>query len=139
MISRPAIVPAVRLEHPHVRLPADSKGAPHAMQRLTLIEIGDNPARRLAIFFCSMSFTTLGGRVLIFRPSEVVRPLDSRVAVASAEFALEETDSSHNIEDFPLNITLLQNPRLPFRETQPPLQNVCPTSYQKSFLLILNP
>jgi len=60
-----------------------------------------------------MSFTTLGGRVLIFRPSEVVSPPDSRVAVVSAEPELEETDSSNKIEDFPLNITLLQNPRLP--------------------------
>jgi hypothetical protein len=36
--------------------------------------IGDNPAKRRAMFFCSMSLTTLGGSVLILRPSEVVGP-----------------------------------------------------------------
>jgi hypothetical protein len=101
-----------------------------------LIAIGDNPARRLAIFFCSISFTTLGGSVLIFNPSEVVSPPDSRVAPASAAFALEETDSSHKIDDFPLNITLLQNPRLPNRETPPPLQNACPINHSPLFPLI---
>lgn len=115
MISRPAIVPAVRLEHPQVRLPADSKGAPHAMHRLTLMAIGDNPARRRAIFFCSMSFTTLGGSVLIFKPSDVVSPPDSRLVEVSGEFPLEDTDSSQKMIVFPLNITLLQCPNHPSR------------------------
>ena len=65
MISRPAMVPAVRLEQPQVRLPALSKGDPHAMHRRTLIVIADKPASLRAIFFCSMSLTTLGGRVLM--------------------------------------------------------------------------
>lgn len=138
IISRPAIVPAVRLEHPQVLLPADSNGAPQAMHLLTLIAIGDNPARRRAMFFCSMSFTTLGGKVLILRPSDVVSPPDSRAALVSAEVELEETDSSNKITDFPLIITLLQNPGLPNRETRLHQQNPCPSNIKKKSFNINN-
>lgn len=93
MISRPAIVPAVRLEQPHVRLPALSKGAPQAMQRRTLMDMGDKPANRRAMFFCSMSFTTEGGRVLIFKPSGVVA---GDTVAASADVPAEEESAVSN-------------------------------------------
>ena len=87
MISRPAMVPAVLLEQPQVRFPALSKGEPQAMQRRTLMEIGERPAKRLAMFFCSMSLTTLGGRVLIRETSGV--PGASSTESPSAAFGAE--------------------------------------------------
>jgi len=65
MISRPAMVPAVRLEQPQVRFPADSNLDPQAIQRRTLMTIGESPASLRATFFCSISLTTLGGKLLI--------------------------------------------------------------------------
>jgi hypothetical protein len=106
MISRPAMVPAVRLEQPQVRLPADSKGAPQAMQRRTLMAIGDNPAKRRAIFFCSISFTTLGGRVLIFKPSDVVIDPDSKLEDDSDPDAPVGVVSLRKKRVFPENISL---------------------------------
>jgi hypothetical protein len=106
MISRPAMVPAVRLEHPQVLLPADSNGAPHAMHRRTLMAIGDNPAKRRAIFFCSISFTTLGGRVLIFKPSEVVMLPASKLEDDSLPEDPVGVVSLSKIRVFPKNICL---------------------------------
>lgn len=113
MISRPAIVPAVRLEQPQVRLPADSNGAPQAMQRRTLITIADKPAKRRAMFFCSISLTTLGGRVLILRPSDVVMPPASTVELESPPAAPADVVSVKKIEDFPLIIALPRSLRRP--------------------------
>lgn len=106
MISRPAIVPAVLLEHPQVLFPADSNGAPQAMQRLTLITIGDKPAKRRAIFFCSISLTTLGGRVLILRPSDVDGSVTSVDPSKSPVKEPEDADSLLKYFIFPLNIGL---------------------------------
>lgn len=54
----------LRVLHPQVRLPADSKSVPQAIQFRTLILIGERLARRLAWFLSSMSFTTEGGNLL---------------------------------------------------------------------------
>ncbi len=88
MISRPAMVPAVRLVQPQVRFPADSNGEPHAMQRRTLMMMGDRLASLRATFFCSISLTTLGGSVLILgadspTPSAPSAPRPVRVWVFS--------------------------------------------------------
>lgn len=107
MISLPAIVPAVLLEQPQVRLPADSNGAPQAIHRRTLMTMGDNPARRRAIFFCSISFTTLGGRVFILRPSEVVAP------GASTDPAPSPSNEPESVPSLNVFVSLLLNIRLP--------------------------
>ena len=65
IISRPAINPVLRVLQPQVRLPADSKKVPHAMQDRTLILIWERLANRRAWFFSSMSLTTEGGNFLI--------------------------------------------------------------------------
>ncbi|MEN9824334.1 MAG: hypothetical protein RI953_79 [Pseudomonadota bacterium] len=100
------MVPAVRLEHPHVLLPADSNGAPHAIHRRTLMTMGDKPAKRRAIFFCSISLTTLGGRVLILRPSEVDGSVISVEPRRSPDNEPEDADSLLKLLNFPLNISL---------------------------------
>ena len=105
------MVPAVRLEQPQVRLPADSNGAPQEIQRRTFITMGERPASLRAIFFCSMSLTTLGGKVFIFRPSTPVGAPGAFAAGSAAGGTSDVTtvSANRNVLRYNMKIPLLRH------------------------------
>ena len=115
------MVPAVRLEQPQVRLPADSKSAPQAMQRRTLIVMGERAARRRATFFCSMSFTTLGGKILTFAPlSTLPKPLRlelTRLGVGGVSSTVVELDPDEDDSELQLRNARGIIKQAPFKTT----------------------